>query len=101
MGKSNVEKLARLLKGLVLAVFICNLIALFFVPCVVLLSPLGLFQQLADRILHLLQIRPFGEDDVYVPMERHWGNFLRTQKGSGFTGTGTKSGMARSVPTIR
>ena len=45
MGKSNVEKLARLLKGLVLAVFICNLIALFFVPCVVLLSPLGLFQQ--------------------------------------------------------
>lgn len=47
MGKSNVEKLARLLKGLVLAVFICNLIALFFVPCVVLLSPLGLFQQLA------------------------------------------------------
>ena len=68
MGKSNVEKLARLLKGLVLAVFICNLIALFFVPCVDLLSPLGLFQQLADRILHLLQIRPFGEDDVYVPM---------------------------------
>ena len=68
MGKSNVEKLARLLKGLVLAVFICNLIALFFVPCVVLLSPLGLFQQLADRILHLLQIRPCGEDDVYVPM---------------------------------
>ena len=52
----------------VLAGFICNLIALFFVPCVVLLSPLGLFQQLADRILHLLQIRPFGEDDVYVPM---------------------------------
>ena len=68
MHKSNVEKLARVLKGLVLAAFVCNLVALFFVPCVVLLSPLELFQQLVDRILHLLRIRPFGEDDVYVPM---------------------------------
>lgn len=68
MRKSNVEKLARVLKGLVMAAFVCNLIALFFVPCVVLLSPLELFQQLVDRILHLLRIRPFGEDDVYVPM---------------------------------
>lgn len=68
MRKGNVEKLARVLKGLVLAAFVCNLIALFFVPCIVLLSPLGLFQQVADRILHLLRIRPFGEDDVYVPL---------------------------------
>lgn len=68
MYKSNVEKLARVLKGLVLAAFVCNLIALFFVPCVVLLSPLELFQQVVDRLLHLLRIRPFGEDDIYVPL---------------------------------
>ena len=68
MRTTNVEKLARILKGLVLAAFVCNLIALFFVPCIVLLSPLGLFQQLADRVLHLLHIRPFGEDDIYVPL---------------------------------
>ena len=52
---------------LVRIAFVCNLIALFFVPAIVLLSPLELFQFAVDRLLNLLRIVPLGEDDIYIP----------------------------------
>ena len=67
MEQTKVQKLAKMLRVLVRIAFVCNLIALFFVPAIVLLSPLELFQFAVDRLLNLLRIVPLGEDDIYIP----------------------------------
>ena len=67
MEQTKVQKLAKTLRVLVRIAFVCNLIALFFVPAIVLLSPLELFQFAVDRLLNLLRIVPLGEDDIYIP----------------------------------
>ena len=67
MKQTKVQKLAKMLRVLVRIAFVCNLIALFFVPAIVLLSPLELFQFAVDRLLNLLRIVPLGEDDIYIP----------------------------------
>ena len=67
MEQTKVQRLAKTLRVLVRIAFVCNLIALFFVPAIVLLSPLELFQFAVDRLLNLLQIVPLGEDDIYIP----------------------------------
>ena len=66
--QTNVQKLAKVLRWLVALAFVCNIIALYFVPAIVLLSPIELFQGFWDRLLILLQIQPLGEDDIYTPM---------------------------------
>ena len=68
MEQTNVQKLAKVLRWLVALAFVCNIIALYFVPAIVLLSPIELFQGFWDRLLILLQIQPLGEDDIYTPM---------------------------------
>lgn len=67
MEQTKVQRLAKTLRVLVRIAFVCNLIALFFVPAIVLLSPLELFQFAVDRLLNLLRIVPLGEDDIYIP----------------------------------
>lgn len=67
MEQTKVQKLAKMLRVLVRIAFVCNLIALFFVPAIVLLSPLELFQFAVDRLLNLFRIVPLGEDDIYIP----------------------------------
>ena len=67
MERTKVQRLAKTLRVLVRIAFVCNLIALFFVPAIVLLSPLELFQFAVDRLLNLLRIVPLGEDDIYIP----------------------------------
>ena len=44
MEQTNVQKLAKVLRWLVALAFVCNIIALYFVPAIVLLSPIELFQ---------------------------------------------------------
>ena len=68
MEQTNVQKLAKVLRWLVALAFVCNIIALYFVPAIVLLSPIELFQGFWDRLLILLQIQPLWEDDIYTPM---------------------------------
>ena len=69
MEQTKVQRLAKTLRVLVRIAFVCNLIALFFVPAIVLLSPLELFQFAVDRLLNLLRIVPLGEDDIYTPTQ--------------------------------
>ena len=42
MEQTNVQKLAKVLRWLVALAFVCNIIALYFVPAIVLLSPIEL-----------------------------------------------------------
>ena len=49
MEQTNVQKLAKVLRWLVALAFVCNIIALYFVPAIVLLSPIELFQGFCDR----------------------------------------------------
>ena len=46
---------------------ICNFVALFLVPAIIMVSPDSLFAGIEDRLLHVLNIRPYGEDDIYIP----------------------------------
>lgn len=68
MEKTQVQRLAKTLKLLVTILLACNVIALLLVPVMVINSPGGLFQFLEDRVLHLANIRPYGEDDIFVPV---------------------------------
>ena len=63
MEKTGVQKLAGVLKVLVIAMMALNVIALLFVPWLVTSADeLHLF--LEERVLHLLRIQPYGEDDI-------------------------------------
>lgn len=65
MKKIDVKQLARVLRVLVIIVFICNLIALFFVPAIVIMSPGGM----VESIVRDWNIWVSGEDpgDIYYP----------------------------------
>lgn len=65
MKKIDVKRLARVLRVLVIIVFICNLIALFFVPAIVTMSPGGM----AESIVRDWDMWASGEDpgDLYYP----------------------------------
>ena len=65
MKKADVKKLARVLRVLVIIVFICNLIALFFVPAVVIMSPGGMVESIARD----WELWASGENpgDLYYP----------------------------------
>ena len=67
MEKTGVQKLAGVLKVLVIAMMALNVIALLFVPWLVTSADeLHLF--LEERVLHLLRIQPYGEDDIVIPI---------------------------------
>ncbi len=67
MEKTGVQKLAGVLKMLVVGMMVLNVIALLFVPWLVTSADeLHLF--LEERVLHLLRIQPYGEDDIVIPI---------------------------------
>ena len=69
MKEMDLQKLIRVLRGLVLAVFVCNILALLFVPALVILSPKGLVEAGIDDLKHLFGISPPPEDDImYFPV---------------------------------
>lgn len=65
MKKIDVKKLARVLRVMVIIVFVCNLIALFFVPAIVVLSP----GRMVESIVRDWELWTTGEDpgDLYYP----------------------------------
>lgn len=65
MKKIDVKKLAFVLRVLVIIVFVCNLIALFFVPTMVMLSP----GDMVASIVRDWRLWASGEDpgDLYYP----------------------------------
>lgn len=65
MKKTDVKKLAAILRVLVIIAFICNLIALLFVPAIVVMSPGGMVESIARD----WNIWVSGEDpgDLYYP----------------------------------
>lgn len=65
MKKLDVKKLAAILRVLVIIVFVCNLIALFFVPAIVIMSP----GRMVESIVRDWNIWVSGEDpgDIYYP----------------------------------
>lgn len=67
MERTVAQRWACLLKIFVRILMVCNIIALFLVPAIVMLSPDSLFLAIEERLLHLLNICPFGEDDIYIP----------------------------------
>ena len=67
MEKTVAQRWAYLLKIFVRILFVCNIIALFLVPAIVMLSPNSLFLAMEEQLLHLLHVRPFGEDDICIP----------------------------------
>lgn len=68
MDRTSVQRVAGTLRAMVSLVMVCNIIALFFVPAVMLLWPEPFITGIEERLLHLLQIAPLGEDDIYIPM---------------------------------
>lgn len=65
MKKVDVKKLARVLRVLVIIVFVCNLIALFLVPAIVIMSP----GRMVESIVRDWELWTTGEDpgDLYYP----------------------------------
>lgn len=68
MERTQVQRWAKSLRIMVGVLIVCNMIALFFVPAMVWLAPDGLFVEIEERVLHLMKIRPYGEDDIYIPI---------------------------------
>ena len=60
-----VEKLARVLRALVIVVFVCNVIAMFFVPAMVALTPEGILDAAAHDLEYL---GAGGWPDEHVPV---------------------------------
>ena len=67
MKKTQVQGWAKTLQGAVRILIFCNFIALFLVPAIIMVSPDSLFAGIEERLLHVLNIRPYGEDDIYIP----------------------------------
>lgn len=62
MEVSGVQKLARVLRVLVLITFVCNLIALFVVPCMAVLTPRGAAADLVEELTYLLNRETWPAD---------------------------------------
>lgn len=71
MERTGVKKLARTLRIMVTVLIVCNVIAMFLVPAIVLLSgeayPNSLWGVLEDRFLIFFHLRSLAEDDVNIP----------------------------------
>ena len=68
MEPTSVQRLARVLRFLITLTYVCNLAALVLVPALVIFSPNVIMHGLEGQVLHLLGIRPYGEDDIFVPI---------------------------------
>lgn len=66
MELTGVQKLARVLRVIVLIVFVCNIVALLAVPYMVVRSSWGA-GILPEEVSYLLGLSPVPEDYVYVP----------------------------------
>jgi len=60
----DLQKLIRALRMLVLAAFVCNILALLFVPALVTLSPKGLIEAGVQDLGRVLGLVPVPEDDI-------------------------------------
>lgn len=68
MEEMKLEKLLRLLRTLVLAVFACNIIALVFVPSLVVMSPKGLVEAGLNDLGQLLGLVPVDDAAMNFPV---------------------------------
>lgn len=68
MENKNLEKLVRTLRGLVFITFICNIIALFMVPMLVLLSPKGMVDAGIEGVAYFFGIKDVANDEFYFPL---------------------------------
>ena len=68
MEKVNLQKLIRILRTLVIVVFVCNILALFLVPALVILSPKGLLVAGLDDLKYLFGIESPPDDIMYFPV---------------------------------
>ena len=68
MLQTSTQRLAKSLRFLVSVLIGCNIIALLFVPVLVYFTPETLLEFLEGRVLHWLNIQPYGEDDIYIPI---------------------------------
>ena len=68
MKEINLQKLIRTLRILVVAAFVCNIIALCSVPVLVMLSPKGAVEAGLEGLSYLLGLAEMpGGDFIYVP----------------------------------
>ncbi len=67
MENQKLEKLVCILRGMVLIVFVCNIIALFAVPMLVLLSPKQLIGAGLEGAARMLGISTAASDEFYFP----------------------------------
>lgn len=65
MKLTGVQKLARVLRVMVIVVFVCNIAALVLVPVMAMLTPSGAAE-------HLLGLAQLGEDDIFIPFGVLW-----------------------------
>jgi len=69
MKTLDLQKLIRLLRSFVLAAFVCNILALFLVPSLVILSPKEIIELGMEDVGYALGLIPRPEDDImYFPV---------------------------------
>ena len=68
MEHTSAQKLARVLRVMVILVFVCNIAALFAVPGMVVLSPRSVIDAGIQEASYLLGLEQMAEHEIYFPL---------------------------------
>lgn len=72
MRKFPVQRLAKVLRFMISALIVCNIVAFLLVPAFVVLTPEAFFEYIVEKVLHLLGIKPLPPEQAEMYMFAWW-----------------------------
>ena len=72
MRKFPVQRLAKVLRFMISALIVCNIMAFLLVPAFVVLTPEAFFEYIVEKVLHLLGIKPLPPEQAEMYMFAWW-----------------------------